>query len=65
MKFNELIRSKGFTVKSLAEATGVSPRTLEQYSSGRFPVSNMRAYTFVPLCEVLDMTPRELLEIEQ
>ena len=65
MRFNELIRSKGFTVPSLAEKAGVSPRSLEQYSSGRYPLRNSRAYFIVAVADALGMHPRELLELDE
>ena len=64
MKFNEYIQSKGFTIKSLADAAGVSSRTLEQYSSGRYPLKNARAWFIVAIADVLETTPKFLLSLE-
>ena len=64
MKFNELIQSKGFTIKSLAAAAGVSDRSLEQYSSGRYPIKNARLWFAVKVAKALDTTAEYLLELD-
>lgn len=64
MGFDEYLRSKGFTVRSLAQAAGVSHRTLEQYSSGRYPLKNARAWLIVALADALETTPKELIELD-
>ena len=64
MRFNELIRAKGFTVESLAEKAGVNPRSLEQYSSGRYPLRNARAYFIVAIADALEMHPRDLIALD-
>lgn len=64
MRFNEYIQLKGFTVKSLADAAGVSDRSLEQYSTGRYPLKNARAWFIVALADALETTPKELLLLE-
>lgn len=64
MRFNEFIRSKGFTVASLAEKAKVSPRSLEQYSSGRYPLKNARAYFIVAIADALEVHPRDLLALD-
>lgn len=65
MTFNEFIRSKGFTVKSLAEAAGVSARSLEQYSSGRYPLRNARAWFIVAIAKPLETTVEYLLALDK
>lgn len=64
MKFDEYLRSKGFTVRSLAKKAGVSHRTLEQYSSGRYPLKNARAWLIVALADALETTPKELISLD-
>jgi len=64
MTFGELIRSKGFTVDSLAKATSLNPRTLEQYSSGRCNLSNIRAHVLISLSKTLDVPPESLLKLD-
>lgn len=64
MNFDEYLRSKGFTVRSLAKKAGVSHRTLEQYSSGRYPLKNARAWLIVALADALDATPKELISLD-
>ena len=64
MRFSEYITARGFTVKSLAEKAGVNPRSLEQYSTGRYPLKNARAWFVVAIAEALDTTPKELLSLD-
>ena len=64
MKFNEFIQSKGFTIKSLADAAGVSPRSLEQYSSGRYPIKNARLWFAVKVAKALDTTAEYLYNLD-
>ena len=64
MKFNEFIQSKGFTIKSLAAAAGVSDRSLEQYSSGRYPLKNSRLWFAVKVAKALDTTAEYLLSLD-
>lgn len=64
MRFNELIWRKGYTVASLAEKAGVNPRSLEQYSSGRYPLRNARAYFIVAIADALDVHPRDLIALD-
>lgn len=64
MTFSDFIRARGFTVKSLADAAGVSARSLEQYSSGRYPIKNARAWFAVAVADALGVTVGELLETE-
>lgn len=64
MKFSEFIRQRGFTIRSLAEASGVSARSLEQYSSGRYPLKNARAWVIVAIAKALETTPEYLLTLD-
>lgn len=64
MRFNEFMRSKGFTVASLAEKAKVSARSLEQYSSGRYPLKNARAHFIVAIADALEVHPRDLLALD-
>lgn len=64
MKFNEFIQSKGFTIKSLANAAGVSARSLEQYSSGRYPLKNARVWFAVAIAKALDTTVEYLSTLD-
>ena len=65
MRFNEYIQSKGFTIKGLADAAGVSDRSLERYSSGRCPLKNARAWFIVAIADALETTPKFLLSLEE
>lgn len=64
MKFNEFIQSKGFTIKSLAAAAGVSDRSLEQYSSGRYPLKNARFWFAMKIARALEITAEQLYELD-
>lgn len=64
MTFGEYARTKGHTAKSLAEATGISVRTMEGYTTGRFPLKNARAWLIVALADVLETTPKELIAMD-
>ena len=64
MKFSEFIRQKGFTITSLAKASGVSSRSLEQYSSGRYPLKNARAWMIIAIAKALETTPEYLLTLD-
>lgn len=61
MKFGEYIRTKGYTAKSLAEKVGISIRTMEGYTTGRFPLKTSRAWLIVALADALETTPKELI----
>lgn len=65
MTFIEYIHLKGHTVKSLAETAGISVRSLEKYSSGRYPLRNARAWMIVALAKALDSTPECLLTLDK
>lgn len=62
MKFNEIMKAKGFTINSLAEIANVNARTIEQYSSGRCNLRNCRAYIVIALAEALEVHPKELID---
>ena len=64
MRFNDVIKSKGFTIASLAAKANVNPRSLEQYSTGRYPLRNARAYFVVAVADALDMHPRDLIALD-
>lgn len=64
MTFLEYIQSKGHTVKSLADSANISVRSLEQYSTGRRPLKNARAWFIVAVAKALNTTPEYLLTLE-
>lgn len=52
-----------YTVRSLAEAAGMAPKTVQAYLSGQTP---MRIPDFVRLCGLLGLDPRDVMtEVEQ
>ena len=64
MKFGEYIREKGYTAKSLAEKMGVSVRTMEGYTTGRFSLKSARALFVDQLADVLGTTSKELIRLD-
>ena len=64
MQFGELVKAKGYTLRTLSAAAGVSYRSLEQYSSGRYPWRNARAYLIVPVADALGVHPRDLMALD-
>ena len=65
MTFAEYIYSNGYTVRSLAKKAGVNHRTLEGYSSGRFPWGNSRLWFASKVAQALEISPDKLMEFEQ
>lgn len=52
-----------YTVRALAEAAGIAPKTLQDYLHGRVP---MRIPEWVRLCGLLGIDPKDLIEeVEQ
>lgn len=64
MKFIDYIREKGFTAKSLAEKSGVSVRSLECYTSGRFKWRNARLWFAEAIAESLKISTKKLMEFD-
>ncbi len=61
MKFADYIRRKGFTTKSLAEKSGVSVRSLECYTSGRFKWRNARLWFAEAIADTLEISTKTLM----
>jgi transcriptional regulator with XRE-family HTH domain len=56
-----LMRAKDesqYTVRSLAEASDLAPKTIQAYLSGKTP---MRVPDFIRLCGLLGMDPRDVM----
>lgn len=51
----------GFTQKALAELTGISQRTLQDYEQGSKPLEKAAALTVMSLSRALGCTVEELL----
>ncbi len=64
MRFGEYARSKGHTAKSLAEAVGVSVRTMEGYTTGRFSLKSARALLVFNVAKVLETSVEHLLSFD-
>ena len=61
MNFVDYIRGKGFTTKSLAEKSGVSVRSLECYTSGRFKWRNARLWFAEAIADTLEISTKTLM----
>ncbi len=64
MNFADLLRAKGFTALSLSEKSGVSKRTIEQYTAGYRSLANAHAAIVADLADALGVTVRELVELD-
>lgn len=62
--FSDYIYKRGYTIKSLSAAAGVSTHSLEQYTSGRYPLKNARAWLIVALADALGTTEKELISLD-
>ena len=65
MTFAEYIYSHDYTVRSLAKKAGVNHRTLEGYSSGRFPWANSRLWFAQKVANALEISTNDLLKFDQ
>ena len=54
----ELMKEKGITQRYLAEKTGIAQSTISDWKRKK---TNPAADKILPICEVLDVTPYELL----
>ena len=64
MTFAEYIYSHGYTVRSLAKKAGVNHRTLEGYSSRRFPWANSRLWFAQKVANALEISTNDLLNFD-
>lgn len=64
MTFKELIKSRGFTQRSLAEASNVNLRQISRVSTGSSRLSNLTAENFLSITKALSIDPYELLELD-
>lgn len=64
MRFGEYVRSKGYTAKSLADAIGISVRTMEGYTTGRFSLKQARALLVWNIAGALGTTVEFLLLLD-
>lgn len=62
MKLNEILKTKGLSVRKLSEMCGVSCRTLELYTSGRRDIGNAAARTVLKIADILNVHPKELID---
>lgn len=64
MTFYEFIKSKGFTLRSLAATAGVSCRSLEGHSSGRRSFAGARLKFAVAVARALEIPVEQLMEFD-
>lgn len=64
MKFGEYVRSKGHTAKSLAEAVGISVRTMEGYTTGRFSLKSARAMFVYNVARALETSVENIMNLD-
>lgn len=55
----------GITQAALAERSGVSLRTLQDYEQGRKPINGAAALTVYRLAQAIGVTVEDLLELDQ
>lgn len=63
MTLKEKIFSKGYTLETLSKRLNMNPRFLDPYTSGKRSLLDMQYRTFNGLCEALDCTPKDLLQL--
>lgn len=62
MKINEFMQKSNLTAQGLSELSGVSKRTIEQYTSDRRKLANAKACIVIALAEALQVHPKELID---
>lgn len=62
-KLKQVRRAKGLTQKELAEATGISLRTLQHYEQGSKDLNGAAAMTVYTIAKALGVEMTELLDI--
>lgn len=62
--FSDYIYRRGYTAKSLAEAVGISVRTMEGYTTGRFSLKQARALLVWNIAGALGTTVEYLLSFD-
>lgn len=61
-KIKELRIKKGLTQQELGDLLGIQKAAVNKYETGR--VINLKRSTIKKLCEIFDVTPQELLGLE-
>lgn len=59
---DEIMKLKGISSKALAEATGISQRTIEAYRSGRREPSLSNG---LAIADALNVDPHDLLKVSE
>lgn len=61
LKLRYFLTKKEITVKTLADMTGISPRTIERFSTGRTPIISGKFETVMQIANALDIDPKDFL----
>ena len=62
MKLKEIRESKGITQKTLAELSGVNPRTVQNFEQGKSDINKAAVIKVYALAKALDCTIEDLIE---
>ena len=62
MKLKEIRESKGITQKTLAEMSGVNPRTVQNFEQGKSDINKAAVIKVYALAKALDCTIEDLIE---
>ena len=60
MTFREIRKSKGYTLRQLAELSGVSYFQIQSIETGRIKLENISVKNFMALCKALEVDPWEI-----
>ena len=62
MRLNDHMKQQGLTAQALSTLSGVSKRTVEQYTSERRVLANSKACIVIALADALKIHPRDLID---
>ncbi len=62
MALRELRKAKGYTLKSLADKSGVNYMKIHQIETGKINPENITLRTAVKLAQALDCDPEDILK---
>ena len=60
-KLSNLLKDHQMTIQALSNATGISRRTLEAYTSGRRNLANAQAHLVIEIADALNIHPKDLI----
>ena len=62
MRLKEIRESKGITQKTLAEMSGVNPRTVQNFEQGKSDINRAAVIKVYALAKALNCTIEDLIE---